>query len=38
MKKYGLKRAKHSNGTPYFKETEDVINPYKKVNKNSTPK
>ena len=38
MKKYGLRRAKHSNGTPYFKEIKDVINPYKNVNKNSTPK
>ena len=24
MKKYGLRRAKHSNGTPYFKEIKDV--------------
>jgi hypothetical protein len=38
MKKYGLRRAKHSNGTPYFKEIKDVINPYKNINKNSTPK
>ena len=38
MKKYGLRRAKHSDGTPYFKEIKDVINPYKNVNKNSTPK
>ena len=38
MKKYGLRRAKHSNGTPYFTEIKYVINPYKNINKNSTPK
>ena len=31
MKAYGLSRAKHPNGSGYFKITKDVYHPNKKV-------